>query len=171
MDGGSERARHALLNPLFGRCIDDDAVHINARQVDMVRIKIASRDDLLDFRDGDFAGHGRIGIEIPRGPSKDQITRMIGHLGFNQRYIGDEATLHNVSFTVKFLEFLALGHDGTNPGAGVERRDACSAGAQALSEGTLRGEFKLEFACEKLPLELFVLAHITGNHAADLARG
>ena len=42
-------------------------------------------------------------------------------------------------------------------------------GADALGHRALGIEFELELAREVLPLELLVLAHVGGNHLADLA--
>ena len=40
--------------------------------------------------------------------------------------------------------------------------------ADALGEGALRHQLDLDLRSEELPLELLVLAHVGGDHLADL---
>src|SRR3546814_20812546 len=72
--------------------------------------------------------------------------------------------LHDVFFAVELADFFAVGHNGTHAGTREEGRNAGAAGAKFLGQRTLRREFKLEIASQELALELFVFAHIRGDH-------
>ena len=62
----------------------------------------------------------------------------------------------------------AIGNHRAYASFGIEPRNACTAGAAALCERTLRIELKLKLAIKILALKLFVLAYIGGNHLLDL---
>ena len=48
-------------------------------------------------------------------------------------------------------------------------RNTSTTSAELFSQSALRGEFQFELATQILALELFVLAHVAGNHFFDLA--
>ena len=64
----------------------------------------------------------------------------------DDRKVGDEAALHDVTLAVEFAHVLAFGDLGAEAGLGEEGRDAGAAGADALGERALRVEFDLELA-------------------------
>ena len=90
-------------------------------------------------------------------------------MGFDQRHIGHQRTLHDIGFAVKLAQLFAFGHDGAHTGLGKKRRDASAAGTQLLRQRALRREFEGQLAGQVLALELFVLTDVAGNHFLDLA--
>ena len=56
-------------------------------------------------------------------------------------------------------------NERTNTSWGVKRRHASTAGSYFLGKSSLRRELNLELACQKLTLELFVLANVRRNHS------
>ena len=84
--------------------------------------------------------------------------------------VAEQATLHQVFLAVEFLHFLAFRHQSPDAGLGVECRNPCPSGADALGQSALRREFKLQLAGEELLREQFVLADIRRNHLLDLPR-
>src|SRR5918995_4338371 len=58
-----------LLDPLLDVLANgNDALDVDAGQVDLVRIQLTRLDQLLDLRDGDPAGHRGQRVEVPRAP-------------------------------------------------------------------------------------------------------
>ena len=55
----------------------DDAVDVDTRGVDLVRIEFADLDQLFDFGHADFATAGDHWIEVPRGFSKNQVAGFV----------------------------------------------------------------------------------------------
>ena len=58
-----------LLDALLGRGIVHDALHEDARRVDLVGIELTGGDQVLDFGHGDPPAGRRHGIEVARGLS------------------------------------------------------------------------------------------------------
>jgi hypothetical protein len=145
-------------------------MHIDARQVDLVRVQLAGLDDLLHLDDADLAGHRRQRVEVARGLAKQQVAGLVGLPRLDQGQVRGQRFFHHVPLAVELAGFLALGHQGAVAGPGVERRDARAAGTQLLRQGALRGELQGQLAGQVLALELLVLAHVGGNHLADLPR-
>src|SRR4029079_4164507 len=64
--------------PAFDALLDvgadlDDAVDVDARQMDAVRIEFARLDELVDLRDADAAGHRGERVEVARRLVEDQV--------------------------------------------------------------------------------------------------
>ena len=70
----------------------------------------------------------------------------------------------------KHAMFLALGHRGAHAGAREEARNARTARAHAFGQRALRAEFDFQFSRQELPFEFPVLAHVAGDHFANLPR-
>ena len=51
----------------------DDAVHVDAGQVDCVGVELAGFDELLDLGDADPAGHGGERVEVAGRLVEDQV--------------------------------------------------------------------------------------------------
>src|SRR5439155_26722632 len=103
------------------------------------------------------------------GLAEDEVAGLVRLPALDDREVGADAAFEDELLAVERLDLLALGDLGADAGLGVEARDAGAAGAAALRQRALRAEFDLELAGEILPLELLVLAHVGGDHLADLA--
>ena len=160
----------ALLDVLGGVGHMNDALHINAGRVDVVRVELAGGHEMLDLRDGDLAGCRHHRIEIARGLSEDEIALMIAHPGVDQRHIGDEPRLHDVILAIENARLLALGHQRAKTRLGVEGGNAGAAGANALGQCALRVELDLQFSAQKLLREQLILADIGRDHLLHLLR-
>ena len=89
-------------------------------------------------------------------------------MGFDQGHIRNQRALHHIGLAVKLAQLLAVRDDGADPGLGEKGWNARAPGPQLLRQRTLRREFQGQFTGEVLAFELFVLAHVTGNHFLDL---
>ena len=147
----------------------DNALHVDARGDDVVGVDAAEGDDDLRLRDGDLPGGGDDRVEVPRGVPVDQVPVGVRGVGVDQGQVRDDAALAHVEFAVELLDGLALGDQGADARLGVEGGDACAPGAEPFGEGALRDELDLEVAGEILLGEALVLAHVGGQHLADLA--
>src|SRR5262249_22646476 len=123
-----------------------DPLNIDAGRDDVVAINFARLNEMLDLRDRQAAGCRHHRIEVARGLPVNEIAFRVAPPGVHEEDVGDEAGLHHVGFAVEIANFLALGDDRADARAGEEGGNPCAAGANALSHGALRVEFKLELA-------------------------
>ena len=147
----------------------EDAVHVDARRVDLVGIELPHPNQLLDLGDGDFPTGGDHGVEVARGFSVDEVAQAVAFPGLHQGDVGADGRLKHIFQAVKFLCLLPLGELGADGRAGIEPRDASASGTESLGQRSLGHELQIELAAEHLALELFVLPHVGGKHPADLA--
>src|SRR5690606_38699009 len=125
-------------------------------------------DNFLNLDHRDLARHGDIGIEVACGTAKQQVACAVGLPCLDQRDIRHQRTFHDISFAIEFAQFLAVRNDGAYTCLGEECRNARPTGAELFSQRTLRGEFQFQLTRQELAFELFVLAHVGGDHLADL---
>ena len=155
---------------LLARADLDHALHEHAGRVDVIRIDLAGRHQVLDLGDGDLRRRRHHRIEVARGLAIDEIAGGIALPGVNDREIGEQAAFHHVFLAVELAHFLAFGDQRTDAGLGEEGRNPGAAGADALGERSLRIEFEFQFARQILLREQLVLADIGRDHLLDLAR-
>ena len=65
------------LNALFKGRRNDDAVDVDARHVDVVRVQAADGDNLFDFGNSDLGSTCHRGIEVACGLAKHQVTGLV----------------------------------------------------------------------------------------------
>ncbi len=75
--GFRRRADGALLNALFVALALENALHENPRRVNFIGVEGPFRHQFLDLGNGDFAGHGHHGVEIPRRRLVDEVAGSI----------------------------------------------------------------------------------------------
>src|SRR3546814_798706 len=167
-DWSSDVCSSDLLDFLVIGRAEDEALHIDARQVDAIGVEAADGHDLLDLGDADLRGGRHRLVEIACGLAENQITALVGLPSLDDRQVGKDAALQDIILSIEILDFLAFGDRGADPGRGIESGNARAPGAAALGERALRTEFDLQFAGQILPLELLVLADIGGDHLPDL---
>ena len=160
----------ALLDALFRVRVQHDALHVDAGQVDGVGVElptstISSTSTIVILP---AIAHRR--VEVARGAAEDQVARLVGLPGLDERDVGHQRALHHVDVAVELARLLALGDHRADAGAREEGRDAGAAGAQLLGQRALRRELELELAGQVLALELLVLADVARDHLPDLAR-
>mmetsp|Transcript_48702 Transcript_48702/g.115951 ORF Transcript_48702/g.115951 Transcript_48702/m.115951 type:complete len:229 (-) Transcript_48702:638-1324(-) len=73
----------SLLYPLLVALALHYSVHIDAREVNLLRAKGAHRHDLLHFGDADLARSGAVWIEIPGCAFPNQVSTLVGLPGFD----------------------------------------------------------------------------------------
>ena len=168
--GLGARADRALFNAFFKMVPLEDAVDKDAWDVDAVGIQGPGRDQLLDFRDRDPAGHGHHGVEISGRALENEVARFVAFPGLDKGELRVEGVLQNVGLAVEDAHLFAFGDLRAVAGRGVEGGDAGACSAAALGEGALGDEFDLELAGEHLAFEFVVFAHVGANHFAHLAR-
>src|SRR6185312_13028557 len=138
----------ALLDPLLERVAMHDALHENAGGVDLVWLDLAGIDELLDLHDGDLGGGRHHRVEVARGLAEDEVALAVRLPGMDDRQVGEEPALHDISRAVEVARLLALGDEGADAGLGEKRRNAGAAGADSLGERALRVEFELQLALQ-----------------------
>ena len=121
----------------------DDALHIDARGVDIVGVDLARLHQVLDLGDRDLAGGRHHGVKIARGLAKDEIALGIALPCMDQGDIGNHAGFHDIGLAIEDALFLTFGDHGAHAGFGEEGGDAGAAGADALGQRALGGKLDL----------------------------
>ena len=147
---GSRLRRGALFDALLGGSDLDDALHENAGRMDVVRIDLAGRHQVLDLGHRDLRRRRHHRVEIARGLAIDEIACGIALPGMDHGDVGEQAAFHEVLLAIEFLHFLALGDQGADAGLGEEGGNAGAAGADAFGQRALRVEFQLQLAGEEI---------------------
>ena len=150
------RAGSALLDRLAGLADLDDALHEDARGVDVLGVEFAGFDELLDLGDRDPAGHGAQRVEVARRRVVDEVAVPVAAGRADEREVGDDPVLQHVVPAAELADLLrrrgdrdravgvvaprqpTVGDQGADAGRGVERRDARAAGPQPLGQRALR---------------------------------
>src|SRR5262245_59068188 len=98
----------------------DDAMHVDPREVDVIRIDRAEFAKLvhLRHRGGGRRGHER--REIARRAPKAQVAEAIASTGANQREVGRESALEQIRLAVELAHFFPLLDHGAESGWSVE---------------------------------------------------
>ena len=105
--------QHQLLDSLLQALAEDQPVHEDPRNVDLVRVHLSRLHDLLHFRDHRVASVAHIRIEVARCVLEVQIPIQIRLLSFNKRVVRTDGLLHNVG---PFAE-----HTSSSPGSQIQR--------------------------------------------------
>src|SRR6056297_1814201 len=142
----------------------NEAVHVDAGQVDGIGIERALGHNLFDLKHAGLAAHGRRRIEVAGGLAEDGIPGLVGLPRLDDRKIGKDAPFENICLAVEILVLLALGHLGSDTCLGVEAGNAGATGAHPLGQGALGVEFDLKLARKILTHEFGVFAHIGAEH-------
>src|SRR2546428_2143317 len=158
----------SLLDSLFIVRPLEDARHEDSRRMDRLGIDPAGLDQALHLGDGDARRRRHDRIEITRRPPVHEVTEPVSHVSLDQRKVGRQGGLQDVVTVAESTRLLALRHHGPITGRRVERRDARSAGADLLGEGSLRQQLHLQLTRQELLLEQIVLSHVRGDHLAYL---
>src|SRR5689334_3584291 len=98
-------AHRALLDALLVIWAVHDALHENSRRVDVVRVDLTGFDEMLDFSDRNLSGGRHHRVEVARGLAIDEIAFAVALPGVDDREIGDDAALHNISLAVELAQF------------------------------------------------------------------
>ncbi|KTR86391.1 hypothetical protein NS220_18290 [Microbacterium testaceum] len=164
-------------------------MHVDAGEVNGIRIDLPRLDEVLDLHDAGATGHRGEGVEAARGLAEHEVAVAVALPGVDEREVGGdglfEHELARLAVHVEDTHVLRGGSDRDAAGAvialrqpalgdlradarlRVEGGDPRSSGTELLGEGPLRGQLELEFTGEELPLELLVLAHVRRGHLAD----
>src|SRR5439155_10351459 len=158
----------APLDEVRRRPGPEDPLHEDRRGVNQVGVDLARLDQVLHFGDGDSAGRGHHGVEVPRGLPVDEIAEPVPLPRPDQRVVAADRALHEVAPAIELAQLLPLGHRRADAGGGEEGGDPGAAGPDPLGEGALRGELDLDLAGEHLLLEDLVLAHVARDDLLHL---
>src|SRR5579863_4831990 len=121
--GGGPRTRVAEFDPLLARADLDDALDEDAGRMDVVRIDLAGRHQMLDLCDRYLRGGCHHRVKVTRGLAVNEVAGGIALPGVNDGEVGEQAALHDVFLAVENLFFLALGNQRADAGLCVEGRD------------------------------------------------
>src|SRR5208283_2375059 len=121
----------------------EDAMDVNAWRVHLVGIDLARFHQMLHFSDRYSAGSGHHGIEVARCLPIDEVAPAVALPGLDEREVRSQRTFEHVRAATEFARLLAFCHYCTESCRRVERRDAGSAGADALGQRTLRNQFQI----------------------------
>src|SRR6478609_2328346 len=98
--GGAGAGAHgALLDPLVARLLVgqlDDALHVDAGGVHVVRFQLARVHEVLDLGDGDPPAHRRQRVEVARGVAVDEVAVPVALPGPDQPEVGGDRLLEDV---------------------------------------------------------------------------
>src|SRR5580698_8536991 len=148
------------FDPLFVVGSLEDALHVDAWRVNLVRIELARLDQKLDFGNRDPAGGRHHGIEVPRRLAINEIAPAIALPRFNEREVGGHTALKNIRPAAELACLLALGYNCSEPGRRVEAGNARAAGPDTLGQRALRNEFEINAASEHHVFEQLILADV-----------
>src|SRR3569623_1925691 len=166
---GRPLARGALRDGLLVPRADDDALHVDARGVDVVRIQVTRIDQVLDLGDGHARGRRHHGVEVARRLPIDQVAEAIAFPGFDEGEVRGQRRLKDGVPAIPHAGLLAFGDLRAVAGGRVEGGNAGAPGADALGQRAWRAERDVQGARQKLPLEGLVLAHVAGGDLLHLA--
>mmetsp|Transcript_4092 Transcript_4092/g.14449 ORF Transcript_4092/g.14449 Transcript_4092/m.14449 type:complete len:210 (-) Transcript_4092:577-1206(-) len=96
------------LNALLELLSLDDALDIDARDVDLVGVELALLDDLLHLGNGDLAGGGHVGVEVPRRAPEDEVAGRVGLPGLDEGIVSEDTLLEDVLAAVDLAHLLRL---------------------------------------------------------------
>src|SRR6478735_9424215 len=86
----------ATLDALFDVGADlDDPVHVDARQVDRIRVEIPRLDELLHLCDADPPRHRRERVEVARGLVEHEVAVTVALGGVHEREVGLDRLLEH----------------------------------------------------------------------------
>ncbi|GCC44544.1 hypothetical protein chiPu_0028512, partial [Chiloscyllium punctatum] len=94
--GGGPRTGVAEFDPLLARADLDDAFDEDAGRVDVVRVDLAGRHQMLDLGDGDLRGGRHHRVKVARGLAVDQVAGGVALPGMDDGDVGEQAALHDV---------------------------------------------------------------------------
>src|SRR6476661_6644367 len=158
------------LDFLVVRSAEDQALHVDRRQMDAVGIEAPDRNDLLHLGDAHLARRRRRLVEVAGGLAEHEVAALVRLPALDDADVRADAALEDIIFAVEALHFLALGDLRSDPGLGVEAGNAGATRAHAFGQRALRAELDLELAGEELPFEFLVLADVGRDHLLHLPR-
>ena len=144
-------------------------MHVDARQMDEVRINRTARHDFLDLGITDLAAHRGGRIKVSRRLAEDQVAGVIGFPCLDDRQIGKDTFFHDVGLSIEVAVILAFGNHGSDACLGIKTGNARTTGTHPFSQGALRIELKLQLAGQVLAHEFRVFAHVRRHHFLDLS--
>ena len=145
-------------------------MHIDAGQVDGVRVQAAQGHDFFNLDHADLAAGGGGRVEVAGRLAEHQVARRVGLPRLDDRQIGHDSAFQDVLLSVKGLHVLALGNHRADAGLGVKAGNPCAPGPHAFGQRALRVEFQLQLPRKVLAHEFRILADIGRDHFLDLTR-
>ncbi len=145
-------------------------MHINARDVHLIRVEITRANQLFDFGNGDLARLGHGGREIARGPPEYKISKGISLPGFDDGVVGVQRMFHQVRLAVELPDLFSDRYLGAVACRREKGGNAHTRHLDPRSQRSLRVQFHLQLPAQQLSFELFVLSHIGADHPPDLPR-
>src|SRR5271157_5459721 len=149
----------------------EDAVHVNAGRVHLVGIDLARLHQMLNFGNRYSPGSRHHGIEILGCLPVHQVAPAVALPRLDEREVRSQRTFQHIRTSMKFARLLAFRHYCAESRRRVEGRDACSAGANALGERTLRDEFQIDAASQHHLFQQPVLADVASLVRLNLSGG
>src|SRR5262245_54135302 len=110
----------------------DDALHIDARRVNLIRVDLARFEQMLDLGDCDFPGRGHHRVEIARRLPVHKIAFGVALPSVDKRDVRDKPALHDIMLAIELADVLAFGDDCAKTGFGEKSRNASTSSADSL---------------------------------------
>src|SRR6516225_458611 len=123
--------------------ICDKVIYERSRCDNVIGGDYADRDNMLCRDDHGVAGHRDYRIEVTRGKSIRQVTRIVGQKGVNQREISTQRRLQEIALSVDVNAALVLFNNGANAGGRKNAAQSITSGPNAFDQCALRYEFDL----------------------------
>ena len=100
--------KFTYLNTFFVKSTFYNSIHINSRQVNLIRIQLACFNNFFNFRYSNFSSFTHNWIKIPSCFSKYQIPRFVSFPSLYQRKISSYCCFENVISTIEFLSISGI---------------------------------------------------------------
>src|SRR5271157_4771940 len=149
----------------------EDAMHVNAGRVHLVGIDLARLYQMLHFSDRYSPGSRHHGIEILGCLPIHEVAPAVALPRLDEREVRSQRTFQHIRTSMEFTRLLAFCHYCAESRRRVEGRDTCSAGANALSQRTLRDEFQIDTPGQHHLFQQPVLADVASLVRLDLSGG
>ena len=124
----------------------NQAVHINAGQVDTVGIKAPVGTISSTSATQTLPHIAAGGLKLRAVLRNTRLPVASAFQALTMRQIGDDAALQDVGFAVEVLVLLAFGDHRADAGLGVKAGNTAAAGTHPFGQSALRIEFQLELA-------------------------
>ena len=170
----------ALGDALLELLALDDALHVDARQVDLVGLEHSVLHDLLHLGHRDLGRLGALRVEVAGGAAEDEVAGLVGFPGLHAGEVSLDRLLEDVLLPVELLHVLGLAvhldlavfrhlqgklpllDDSAVAGGRVESWDARPSCAELLGQSSLWCEDQFELTSIEQLCDLLVLSDIRG---------
>src|SRR5262245_39397818 len=124
----------------------EDALDVDRRRMDGIRINLAGLDEFLNLRNRDSGGSGHHRIKVAGCFLIDEVTERVALPCLDEGEVCNQAALHDVHASIELACFLSFGDDCPVARGRIERRYPRPACADSFRERSLGIQFQLDLA-------------------------